>query len=89
MDGKVLYYGKNTLSDNVNIAGRKKLKSANGMYLESTGSGKSFAVKRERGGAISFLAPGQQRTTQLRSSTIGEVFNPRGIQNIIVGKRLL
>ena len=28
-------------------ADRKKLKSANGMYLGSTGSGKSFAAKRE------------------------------------------
>ncbi len=29
------------------MADRKKLKSANGMYLGSTGSGKSFAAKRE------------------------------------------
>ncbi len=32
---------------NVIMADRKKLKSANGMYLGSTGSGKSFAAKRE------------------------------------------
>ncbi len=35
------------LSHNVIMADRKKLKSANGMYLGSTGSGKSFAAKRE------------------------------------------
>ena len=29
------------------MADRKKLKSANGLYLGSTGSGKSFAAKRE------------------------------------------
>ena len=29
------------------MAERKKLKSANGLYLGSTGSGKSFAAKRE------------------------------------------
>ena len=42
MDGQALYYGMNALSHNVIMADRKKLKSANGMYLGSTGSGKSF-----------------------------------------------
>ena len=35
-----------------------------------------YAVKRGRGGAISFLVPGQQRATRLRSSTLGEGFDP-------------
>jgi len=47
MSGQALYYGMNALSHNVIMADRKKLKSANGMYLGSTGSGKSFAAKRE------------------------------------------
>ena len=47
MDGEALYYGMNALSNNVIMADRKKLKSANGLYLGSTGSGKSFAAKRE------------------------------------------
>ena len=47
MDGQALYYGMNAFSNNVIMADRKKLKSANGMYLGSTGSGKSFAAKRE------------------------------------------
>ena len=47
MDGQALYYGMNALSGNVIMADRKKLKSANGLYLGSTGSGKSFAAKRE------------------------------------------
>ena len=47
MDGQSLYYGMNALSHNVIMADRKKLKSANGLYLGSTGSGKSFAAKRE------------------------------------------
>ena len=47
MGGQALYYGMNALSNNVIMADRKKLKSANGMYLGSTGSGKSFAAKRE------------------------------------------
>ena len=47
MDGQALYYGMNALSNNVIMADRKKLKSANGLYLGSTGSGKSFAAKRE------------------------------------------
>lgn len=47
MNGQALYYGMNALSHNVIMADRKKLKSANGLYLGSTGSGKSFAAKRE------------------------------------------
>lgn len=47
MSGQALYYGMNALSHNVIMADRKKLKSANGLYLGSTGSGKSFAAKRE------------------------------------------
>lgn len=47
MDGQALYYGMNALSHNVIMANRKKLKSANGLYLGSTGSGKSFSAKRE------------------------------------------
>lgn len=47
MGGQALYYGMNALSHNVIMADRKKLKSANGLYLGSTGSGKSFSAKRE------------------------------------------
>src|SRR5699024_1613310 len=47
MAGPSLYYDMNALSHNVIMADRKKLKSANGLYLGSTGSGKSFAAKRE------------------------------------------
>ena len=47
MGGPALYYGMNALSHNVIMADRKKLKSANGLYLGSTGSGKSFSAKRE------------------------------------------
>ena len=47
MGGQALYYGMNALSGNVIMADRKKLKSANGLYLGSTGSGKSFSAKRE------------------------------------------
>ena len=47
MGGEALYYGQNALFHNVIMADRKKLKSANGLYLGSTGSGKSFAAKRE------------------------------------------
>ncbi|XCC63589.1 DUF87 domain-containing protein [Christensenella massiliensis] len=47
MGGPSVYYGMNALSHNIIMADRKKLKSANGLYLGSTGSGKSFAAKRE------------------------------------------
>lgn len=46
-----------------------------------------YAVKRGRGGAISFLVPGQQRATRLRSSTLGEGFDPGDIRDVIAGKR--
>lgn len=46
-----------------------------------------FTVKLGRGGAISFLVPGQQRATRLRSSTLGEGFDPKDIRGVIAGKR--
>lgn len=48
-----------------------------------------YAVKRGRGGAISFHVPGQQRATRLRSSTLGEGYNPEDIRAVIAGKRPL
>ena len=47
MGGEAVYYGQNALSHNVIMADRKKLKAPNGLYLGSTGSGKSFAAKRK------------------------------------------
>lgn len=47
MDGESLYYGLNALSNNMIMADRKKLKNPNGLILGTTGSGKSFAAKRE------------------------------------------
>ena len=46
-----------------------------------------FAVKRGRGGAISFLAPGQEKPTRLRSSTLGPGFDPEDIRAVIAGDR--
>ena len=48
-----------------------------------------YAVKRGRGGAISFLVPGQQRATRLRTSTLWEGFDPEDIRAVIAGKRPL
>lgn len=48
-----------------------------------------FTVKQGRGGAISFLVPGQQRATRLRSSTLGEGYDPEDIRAVIAGKRPL
>ena len=45
--GESLYYGLNTLSRNIIMADRKKLKNPNGLILGTPGSGKSFAAKRE------------------------------------------
>ena len=46
-----------------------------------------FAVKHGRGGVISFLAPGQDKPTRLRASTLGAGFDPEGIRAVIAGER--
>lgn len=45
--GEALYYGLNSLSSNLIMVDRKKLKNPNGLILGTPGSGKSFAAKRE------------------------------------------
>ncbi len=44
---EALYYGRNAISDTMIRVDRKKLKNPNGLILGSSGSGKSFAAKRE------------------------------------------
>ena len=44
---EALYYGLNTLSNNLIMVDRKKLKNPNGLILGTPGSGKSFSAKRE------------------------------------------
>ena len=46
-----------------------------------------YEVKHGRGGAISFLVPGQERATRLRASTLGEGFDPEDIRAVIAGER--
>ena len=41
------YYGLNSISNNMIIYNRLNSRNANGLYLGSSGSGKSFAAKRE------------------------------------------
>ena len=48
-----------------------------------------FAVKRGRGGVVSFLAPGQDKYTRLRASTLGTGFDPEDIRAVIAGERPL
>ncbi len=47
MPAPAMYYGLNTLSNNMVLADRKKLRTPNGMVLGTPGSGKSFSAKRE------------------------------------------
>ena len=46
-----------------------------------------FQVKHGRCGAISFLAPGQDKYTRLRASTLGPGFDPDDIRAAIAGER--
>jgi len=48
-----------------------------------------FAVKRGRGGVVSFLAPGNDKYTRLRASTLGPGFDPADIRAVIAGERPL
>ena len=48
-----------------------------------------FTVKHGRGGAISFLVPGQERATRLRASTLGDGYEPEDIKAVIAGERPL
>ena len=52
-DGKeALYYGLNTISNNLIMVDRKLLKNPNGLILGTPGSGKSFSAKREMANAF-------------------------------------
>lgn len=48
-----------------------------------------FAVKRGRGGVVSFLAPGNDKYTRLWASTLGAGFDPEDIREVIAGERPL
>lgn len=47
MKGESIYYGLNTLSNNMIMCDRKQLNTPNGLILGKPGSGKSFTTKRE------------------------------------------
>ncbi|NCB50268.1 MAG: hypothetical protein EOM54_00100 [Clostridia bacterium] len=51
--------------------------------MEKTG----YEVRHGRGEAISFIAPGQERATRLRASTLGDGYDPEDIRAVIAGKR--
>lgn len=46
-----------------------------------------YEVRHGRGGAISFVAPGQERATRLRASALGYGYDPEDIRAVIAGKR--
>lgn len=47
MDGEAMYYGLNSISNNLIMGNRKNLTNPNGIVTGVPGSGKSFTVKRE------------------------------------------
>jgi len=48
-----------------------------------------YEVKHGRGGSLSFRAPGQERFTRCRASTLGEGYGPEDIRAVIEGRALL
>ena len=48
--------------------------------------GAGYAVKRGRGGVISFLVPGQDKPTRLRASTLGDGYDLQDVLSAIEGK---
>ena len=48
-----------------------------------------FAVKRGQGSVVSFLAPGQDKYTRLRASTLSADFDSEDIRVVIAGERPL
>lgn len=46
-----------------------------------------YKVTHGRGGVVSFLVPGQERATRLRTSTLGDGFGPEDIRAVIAGER--
>ena len=54
---EALYYGLNSMSNNLIMVDRKLLKNPNGLILGTPGSGKSFSAKREIANAI-LVCPG-------------------------------
>ena len=56
----------------------------------ASGSGKNHPpCNSGRGGALSFLTPGQDKYTRLRASTLGDGFDPEDIRAVIAGERLI
>ena len=52
------------------------------LLMEAAG----YEVKQGRGGFLSFRAPGQERFTRCRASTLGEGYGPEDIRAIIEGR---
>ena len=52
------------------------------LLMEAAG----YEVKQGRGGSLSFRAPGQERFTRCRASTLGEGYGPEDIRAIIEGR---
>ena len=93
--GRYLHYGQ-WLGENQKLSQKEQIRLAIDAAL--TERPKDFAdflrrmetagiqVKRGRGGAISFLVPGQQRAARFRASTLGDGYGPEDVQAVIDGK---
>ena len=93
--GRYLHYGQ-WLGENQKLSQKGQIRLAIDAAL--TERPKDFAdfirrmetagiqVKHGRGGAISFLVPGQQRAARFRASTLGDGYGPEDVQAVIDGK---
>ena len=93
--GRYLHYGQ-WLGENQKLSQKEQIRLAIDAAL--TERPKDFAdflrrmetagiqVKHGRGGAISFLVPGQQRAARFRAATLGDGYGPEDVQAVIDGK---
>ena len=93
--GRYLHYGQ-WLGENQKLSQKEQIRLAIDAAL--TERPEDFAdflrrmetagiqVKHGRGGAISFLVPGQQRAARFRASTLGDGYGPEDVQAVIDGK---
>ena len=94
--GRYLHYGQ-WLGENQKLSQKEQIRLAIDAALTERPAdfdaflrlmeASGYTVKHGRGGALSFLVPGQERATRLRVSTLGDGYDSEDIKAVIAGER--